>query len=147
MVTVNLQIDVTAGQGALNTVKRKIPRASSKGIAVASTFIQNAIKDRTRQGRNVKGGAFKPYSKSYRKVRAKRGSSLTPNLFFEGDMLSNMSFKKLSSTKGQVFFPSTKQNLKAFFNDQTRPFFSVNRQEEDKAVDIFRKTFERELRI
>ena len=62
-------------------------------------------------------------------------------------MLSNMSFKKLSSTKGQVFFPSTKQNLKAFFNDQTRPFFSVNRQEEDKAVDIFRKTFERELRI
>ena len=29
-------------------------------------------------------------------------------------MLSNMSFKKLSSTKGQVFFPNTKQNLKSF---------------------------------
>ena len=147
MVTVNLEVNVTAVKGALDKIKRKVPSASSKGIAVASTFIQNAIKDRTRIGKSVRGGGFKPYSKSYRKVRAKRGSTLTPNLFFEGDMLSNMSFKKLSSTKGQVFFPSTKQNLKAFFNDQTRPFFSVNRQEEDKAVDIFRKTFERELRI
>ena len=49
MVTVNLQIDVTAVQGALNTVKRKIPRASSKGIAQASVFVALAIKDRTRR--------------------------------------------------------------------------------------------------
>ena len=58
-----------------------------------------------------------------------------------------MSFKKLSSTKGQVFFPNRTQNIKAFFNDQSRPFFSVNKQEEDRAVEEFRKTFERELRI
>ena len=147
MVTVNLEVNVTAVKGALDKIKRKVPSASSKGIAVASTFIQNAIKDRTRQGRNVKGGAFKPYSKSYRKVRAKRGSSLTPNLFFSGQMLGNMTFRKLSSTKGQVFFPNRTQNIKAFFNDVDRPFFSVNRIEEDKAVEIFRKTFERELRI
>ena len=147
MVTVNLEINVTAVKGALDKIKRKIPSASAKGIAVASTFIQNAIKDRTRQGKSVNGGGFKRYSKSYAKVRAKRGASLTPNLFFTGQMLGNMSFKKLSSTKGQVFFPNRTQNIKAFFNDQSRPFFSVNRQEEDKAVDIFRKTFERELRI
>ena len=147
MVTVNLEVNVTAVKGALDKIKRKIPSASSKGIAVASTFIQNAIKDRTRLGKSVKGGGFKPYSKEYKKVRAKGGHQLTPNLFFEGDMLSNMSFKKLSSTKGQVFFPNTKQNLKAFFNDQTRPFFSVNKKEENEAVNIFRKTFERELRI
>ena len=147
MVTVSLQIDVSVVKGALDQIKRKIPSASSKGIAVASTFIQNAIKDRTRKGRSVKGGGFKPYSKSYKKVRAKRGATLTPNLFFSGQMLGNMSFKKLSSTKGQVFFPNRTQNIKAFFNDQTRPFFSVNKKEEDRAVEIFRKTFERELRI
>jgi len=147
VVTVNLEINVTAVKGALDKIKRKIPSASAKGIAVASTFIQNAIKDRTRQGKSVNGGGFKRYSKSYAKVRAKRGASLTPNLFFTGQMLGNMSFKKLSSTKGQVFFPNRTQNIKTFFNDQSRPFFSVNRQEEDKAVDIFRKTFERELRI
>ncbi len=147
MVTVNMQIEVSAVKGALDQIKRKIPSASAKGIAVASTFIQNAIKDRTRKGRSVKGGAFKPYSKSYREVRAKRGSSLTPNLFFSGQMLGNMTFKKLSSTKGQVFFPNRTQNIKAFFNDEGRPFFSVNRAEEDKAVEVFKKTFERELRI
>ena len=136
MVTVNLEINVTAVKGALDKIKRKVPSASAKGIARASVFIQNAIKDRTRQGKSVNA-----------RKRAKRGATLTPNLFFTGQMLGNMSFKKLSSTKGQVFFPNRTQNIKAFFNDQSRPFFSVNRQEEDKAVDIFRKTFERELRI
>ena len=147
MVTVNLEVNVTAVKGALNQIKRKIPRASAKGIARAATFIQNAIKDRTRQGRSVTGGAFKSYSSSYKKVRSKRGATLTPNLFFTGQMLGNMSFKSLSSTKGQVFSPNRTQNVKAFINDKTRPFFDVNRSEEDKAVDIFRKTFERELRI
>jgi len=147
MVTVNLEVNVTAVKGALDKIKRKVPSATAKGIAVASTFIQNAIKDRTRQGKSVNGGAFKRYSKSYAKQRAKRGASTTPNLFFSGQMLGNMSFKKLSSTKGQVFFPNRTQNIKAFFNDKTRPFFSVNRSEEDKAIKIFRKTFERELRI
>ena len=147
MVTVNLQVNVTAVKGALDKIKRKVPSASAKGIARAGIFIENAIKDRTRQGKSVNGGGFKRYSKSYAKVRAKRGASLTPNLFFTGQMLGNMSFKKLSSTKGQVFFPNRTQNIKAFFNDQSRPFFSVNRSEEAKAVEIFRKTFERELRL
>jgi len=142
-----MRIEVSAVKGALDKVKRKIPSASAKGIARAGIFIENAIKDRTRQGTSVNGGGFKKYSKGYAKVRAKRGATLTPNLFFTGQMLGNMSFKKLSSTKGQVFFPRRTENIKAFFNDQSRPFFSVNRQEEDKAVDIFRKTFERELRI
>lgn len=147
MVTVNMQIEVSAVKGALDKIKRKIPSASAKGIARAGIFIENAIKDRTRQGKSVNGGGFKRYSKGYAKVRAKRGASLTPNLFFTGQMLGNMSFKKLSSTKGQVFFPNRTQNIKAFFNDQSRPFFSVNRSEEAKAVEIFRKTFERELRL
>ena len=147
MVTVNMRIEVSAVKGALDQIKRKIPSASAKGIARAGIFIENAIKDRTRQGKSVNGGGFKRYSKGYAKVRAKRGASLTPNLFFTGQMLGNMSFKKLSSTKGQVFFPNRTQNIKAFFNDQSRPFFSVNRSEEAKAVEIFRKTFERELRL
>jgi len=142
-----MRIEVSAVKGALDKVKRKIPSASAKGIARAGIFIENAIKDRTRQGTSVNGGGFKKYSKGYAKVRAKRGATLTPNLFFTGQMLGNMTFKKLSSTKGQVFFPRRTENIKAFFNDQSRPFFSVNKQEEDRAVDIFRKTFERELRI
>lgn len=147
MVTVNMQIEVSAVKGALDQIKRKIPSASRKAMALTATFIQNVIKDRTRQGRSVKGGAFKKYSKGYAKVRAKRGATLTPNLFFTGQMLGNMSFKRLSNTKGQIFFPNRTQNIKAFFNDQSRPFFDVNDKEEDKAVEVYRKSFEKELRI
>jgi len=147
MVTLNLQVNVTSVKGALDQIKRKIPSASRKAMALTATFIQNVIKDRTRQGRSVKGGAFKRYSRGYAKVRAKRGATLTPNLFFTGQMLGNMSFKKLSQTKGQIFFPNRQANIKAFFNDQSRPFFDVNNNEEDRAGEVFRKSFEKELRI
>tara|TARA_B100002019_G_C21263417_1_gene598015 strand:- start:2074 stop:2517 length:444 start_codon:yes stop_codon:yes gene_type:complete len=147
MVAVNINVNVTAAKGSLNRLQRRIPTATIKGIAVASTFIQNAIKDRTRKGISVSGSPFKKYSKAYAKKRAARGSTLTPNLFFTGQMLGNMSFKVLSKTKGQVFFPNRTQNLKAFFNDKTRPFFDVNNKEEARAVKEFKKAFERELRI
>ena len=147
MVAININVDLSIVKGSLDQIKRKIPSATQKGIAVASTFIQNAIKDRTRKGISVKGSSFKKYSKAYAKKRAARGSTLTPNLFFTGQMLGNMSFKALSKTKGQVFFPNRTQNLKAFFNDQTRPFFDVNDKEEARAVKEFQKVFERELRI
>ena len=70
MVTVNMQIEVTAVKGALNQIKRKVPSASAKGIARAGAFIQNAIKDRTRKGKSVSGGGFKRYSKAYERKRA-----------------------------------------------------------------------------
>ena len=147
MVTVNINIDVVAAKGSLDQIKAKTPRARAKGIAVASTFIQNAIKDRTRKGISVKGSKFKEYSKAYKKVRAKRNATLTPNLFFTGQMLGNMSFRALSSTKGQVFFPNTNANKKAFFNDKIRPFFDVNNKEHARAVKEFEKAFYKELRI
>lgn len=147
MVDVTINIEVSAVKGALNQIQRKIPFASKRGMAKASTFIQNAIKKRTEKGQSVNGGAFKPYSRQYRKVRAKRGASTTPNLFFSGQMLGNMTFKVLGRNRSKVFFPNTTQNTKAFFNDKTRPFFDVNNKEEDRAIEVFRKTFERELRI
>ena len=150
-----MQIEVSAVKGALDQIKRRIPSATSRGMAKAGAFIQEAIKNRTRKGQDFKGRSFRPYSNRYAKKRAKQGRTQTPNLFFSGQMLGNMTFKKLSQTKGQIFFPNRRQNLKAFYNDSfgvgkaniRREFFSVSAKEETKAVDIFRKTFERELRI
>tara|TARA_R100001594_G_scaffold20959_1_gene40497 strand:+ start:63 stop:530 length:468 start_codon:yes stop_codon:yes gene_type:complete len=155
VVTLNLNIEVSAVKGALGSLKRKIPNATAKGIAKASMFLQNAIKDRTRKGTDFKGKKFRPYSPKYAKQRAKEGRTQTPNLFRSGQMLGNMTFKRLSKTKGQIFFPNRRQNLKAFFNDTQgvgsakikREFFSVGQKEEAKAVDIFAKTFEKEIRI
>ena len=155
MVTLNVNIEVSAVKNALNQIKRRIPKATSRGIAKAGAFIQNAIKDRTRKGIDFKGKKFRPYSSSYAKQRAKEGRTTTPNLLRSAQMMSNMTFKKLSQTKGQIFFPNRQQNIKAFFNDSMgvgasnikREFFSVGQKEEDKAVKIFTQTFEKELRI
>jgi len=147
VVTVNLEINVTAVKGALDKIQRAVPSATNRAMSKTATFIQTVIKDRSSQGKSVNGGGFKSYSKGYARVRSKRGASTTPNLFFSGQMFGNMTFKKLNKTKAQIFFPNRTQNLKAFFNDQTRPFFSVNAKEETRAVAEFIKTFEREIRV
>jgi len=147
VVAVNINVEVTAAKGALNQIKAKIPNASRKALNKTGMFLQNAIKNRTAKGRDFKGRAFKPYSKAYAEKRKRRNATLKPNLFFKGLMLGNMSFKTFSKTKGQIFFPNTNANKKAFFNDKTRPFFSVNKKEEDKAVKIFTESLMRDLKI
>jgi len=155
VVTLNVNIEISAVKGALDKIKRKMPSATARGIAKASMFIQNAIKNRTSKGVDFKGRSFRPYSPSYAKKRAKEGRTQTPNLFSSGQMLGNMTFKKLTQTKGQIFFPNRRQNLKAFYNDSfgvgksniKREFFSVNAKEEAKAVKIFTQTLEKELRL
>ncbi len=155
MVQLNINVEVTAAKGALDQLKLKIPSSTRKALAKSGMFIQNAIKDRTRKGRDYKGRAFRPYSPKYAKQRAKEGRTTTPNLFRSGQMLGNMTFKTLSKNKGQIFFPNRQQNLKAFYNDTQgvgkeqikREFFSVGEKEEDKATDIFVKTLIRDLRL
>ena len=155
MVAVNINVEVTAAQGALSQLKLKIPSASRKALSKTAMFLQNAIKDRTRKGRDFKGRAFRPYSPKYAKQRAKEGRTTTPNLFRSGQMLGNMTFKTFSKNKGQIFFPNRQQNLKAFYNDTQgvgsakikREFFSVGKKEEEKAVKIFTDTLMRDLRL
>ena len=155
MVAVNINVEVTAAQGALSQLKTKIPNATRKALNKTGMFLQNAIKDRTRKGRDFKRRSFRPYSPKYAKQRAKEGRSTTPNLFRSGQMLGNMTFKTFSKNKGQIFFPNRQQNLKAFFNDTQgvgkaqikREFFSVGKKEEERAVKIFTKTFEQEIKI
>ena len=155
MVQLNINVEVSAVKGALDQLKFKIPNSTRKALAKSGMFIQNAIKDRTRKGRDYKGRSFRPYSPKYAKRRAKEGRTTTPNLFRSGQMLGNMTFKTLTKNKGQIFFPNRQQNIKAFYNDTLgvgkaqvkRQFFSVSKKEEDKATDIFVDALMRDLRL
>ena len=155
MVAVNINVEVSAAKGALDQLKLKIPNSTRKALNKTGMFLQNAIKDRTRKGRDFRGRSFRPYSAKYAKQRAKEGRTTTPNLFRSGQMLGNMTFKTLSKTKGQIFFPNRQQNIKAFYNDTEgvgkdkikRRFFSVSSKEEDKAYKIFTDTLMRDLRL
>ena len=155
MVQVKLNVEVTAAKGALDQLKSRIPSATGKALSRTGVFLENAIKDRTRKGRDFRGRAFRPYSPKYAKQRAKEGRTTTPNLFRAGLMLGNMRFKRLSNKEGIIRFPARRQNLKAFYNDTLgvgkaqikREFFSVGKKEEDKAVKIFTDTIMRDLRL
>jgi hypothetical protein len=151
VVAVNINVEVSAAKGALDQLKLKIPRSSKKALSKTAMFLQNAIKDRTRKGRDFRGRAFRPYSPKYAKRRAKEGRTTTPNLFRSGQMLGNMTARTFSPTKAEIFL----QNIKAFYNDThgvgkakiKREFFSVGKKEEDKAVKIFTDTIMRDLRL
>jgi hypothetical protein len=155
VVAVNINVEVSAAKGALDQLKLKIPRSSRKALSKTAMFLQNAIKDRTRKGRDFRGRAFRPYSPKYAKRRAKEGRTTTPNLFRSGQMLGNMTARTFSPTKAEIFFRSNLQNIKAFYNDThgvgkakiKREFFSVGKKEEDKAVKIFTDTIMRDLRL
>ena len=155
MVQVKLNVEVTAAKGALNQLKSRIPSATGKALSRTAVFLENAIKDRTRKGRDFRGRAFRPYSPKYAKQRAKEGRTTTPNLFRSGQMLGNMTARTFSPTKAEIFFRSNLQNIKAFYNDThgvgkakvKREFFSVGKKEEEKAVKIFTDTLMRDLRL
>ena len=55
MVAVNINVEVSAAKGALDQLRIKIPNASRKALNKTAMFLQNAIKDRTRKGRDFKG--------------------------------------------------------------------------------------------
>ena len=86
MVAVNINVEVSAAKGALDQLKLKIPRSSRKALSKTAMFLQNAIKDRTRKGRDFRGRAFRPYSPKYAKRRAKEGRTTTPKLIRSGQM-------------------------------------------------------------
>ena len=136
MVAVNINVEVTAAKGALDQLKTKIPNSTRKALNKTGMFLQNAIKDRTRKGRDFKGRAFRPYSPKYAKQRAKEGRTTTPNLFRSGQMLGNMKFKTFSKNTIGV----GKAQIK-------REFFSVGKKEEERAVKIFTDTLMRDLRL
>ncbi len=94
-----------------------------------ATNAKAIIVTRTLKGESVNGGAFKEYSPEYKNQRAKKGRSLTPNLSWSGRMLSSITHKILSKTKVMLTFSRGEEGKKAYFNDQTRPFFSLNQQE------------------
>jgi len=155
VVEVAINVNLTATKGSLNKLKFKVPKAQKRALSLTAQWIQTAIKTRTAKGRDWKGGSFKSYSSGYKKKRLKKNRTLTPNLFYEGLMLGNMTNKQVSANKFKVFFPNQTQNRKAAYHDffgagkgkVIRPFFSVSNKEEMKAVNIFKKAFEKDLRI
>ena len=129
----------------LERTKQKIPNQIQMGLARASQFGIMRITDKTQQGQLPDGGRLRPYKKSTKKTRSKRGRQVGfVDLTDSGRMFRSLT-SKITKSKGSLFFRRNEENKKAFFHDtgtrfmEARPFFAIGRRDEDKIRDIFNK--------
>ena len=129
----------------LERTKQKIPNQIQMGLARASQFGIMRIIDKTQQGQLPDGGRLRPYKKSTKKYRSKRGRQVGfVDLTDSGRMFRSLT-SKITKSKGTLFFRRQEENKKAFFHEtgtkfmDARPFFAIGRRDEDKIRDIFFK--------
>ena len=129
----------------LERTKQKIPNQIQMALAKASQFGIMRITDKTQQGQLPDGGRLRPYKKSTRKSRLRKGRQVGHvDLTDTGRMFRTLT-TKITKSKGTLFFRRQEENKKAFFHEtgtrfmQPRPFFAIGRRDEDKIRDIFFK--------
>ena len=129
----------------IKKLEKKIPNQIQMALAKASQFGIMRITDKTQQGQLPDGGRLRPYKKSTKKSRLKRGRQVGKvDLTDTGRMFRSLT-SKITKSKGTLFFRRQEENKKAFFHDtgtrfmEARPFFAIGRRDEDKIRDIFFK--------
>ena len=127
----------------IKKLEKKIPNQIQMGLARASAFGIKQITDKTQKGQLPDGGRLRPYKKSTKKTRSKRGRQVGfVDLTDSGRMFRSLT-SKITKSKGSLFFRRNEENKKAFFHDtgtrfmEARPFFAIGRRDEDKIRDIF----------
>ena len=106
----------------------KLQQRKVKKLRLLASEIIVGIINRTQSGKDVKNNQFKKYSKGYEKTKAKRFGSAKPNLTVTSLMLNAISSKDIPRGV-RLFFLSAAENNKALFNEKTRKFFGVDKQQ------------------
>ena len=127
----------------LERTKQKIPNQIQMALAKASQFGIMRITDKTQQGQLPDGGRLRPYKKSTKKSRLRKGRQVGHvDLTDTGRMFRSLT-SKITKSKGTLFFRRQEENKKAFFHEtgtrfmQPRPFFAIGRRDEDKIRKLF----------
>ena len=82
---------------------REQPQIVKTALGRTAEFLMFIIKQRTKKGKDFQGNSFVRYTSEYAKIRKDKGLPTTPDLFFKGNMLSNMT-QKSSPTKAEISF-------------------------------------------
>lgn len=101
------------------------------------------IAERTAKGVDVNGAPFKPYTATYAAFRSRQGRTVTPNLMFTGRMLASMKVTA-DSRKGVLFFSRSEEARKAAFNNRTRRFFDLSKNELKRIQNVYFRRLTRE---
>lgn len=107
---------------------RTMPVEADRALTKAAINLTNSIKRRVAGGRGLGGSIFAPYDPKYAKLRTKRGRTTSPvDLNFSGKMLGSMNGSLARRGVAKVAFSSVAQSRKAYFTDQRRPWFGMDR--------------------
>lgn len=128
----SIEIDVSKLFGG----KRGISDDIKEDVAYA---VIDAIVERTRSGKSVKGNSFKKLSKAYAGIK---GTSKV-NLTLDGDMLDELDIVSIKGNKVKIGWDDTVQSNKAFNHDTgdtlpKREFFGATEAELKAIVKEFK---------
>jgi hypothetical protein len=112
------------------------PQKVKTALGRTAEFLMFLIKQRTARGKDYQGNNFVKYSDSYLEFRKLKQLPTTPDLFFKGNMMSNMT-QKTTPTKSQIYFSAVRENIKALNNQKTRKFFAIG----DKETSLIKNKF------
>ena len=101
---------------------------------------------RTRDGETIDGGAFKPYSPAYAKRKRKMVADYPSWLRVSGKMLNSMVVRLIRANTGEVLFGNARSRELMGYNDRTRPFFGVNKAEENTLVKYYSRLMLQEVK-
>jgi len=148
----SIEFDAKKLDRRLDKLLREMPAAVDKALIQTSQFGTNLILDRTERGVGYEG-KFKPYTPEYVKrkgqgwsstnrTRGFGGAPTSPvNLMLRGEMLGEMTSKKVKTGVARIYFTRSTEAKKAAFNNKTRPFFGFNVSEQNKLRNFFANRF------
>lgn len=150
-MTVTVKIDDTAFKAYVRRTLKAMPQEIDRALSITSQQGINVILDRTEKGKQIGGGAFKPYSPEYARskssgwprTKTRRAFSGDPsgdvNLMVSGNMLSSISQRRVKKGVREIYFTRATAARKAFFNNKSRPFFGFSQKEVNRLSNVFKK--------
>lgn len=126
---------------------RKIFPIEVKAGRRAMLILEENIKDRTLEGKDVNGAPFKPYSEEYAQFRRESGhSDSLVNLFFFGRMFAAMTHKvtkeSMKLTFGDIESERKAEALQSGVSLPERIFFDANEKDLDEIMRELIKPFD-----
>ena len=122
------------------------PNVVKTALGRTAEFLMFIIKQRTARGKDFQGNNFVKYTPEYAKIRKAKGLPTTPDLFFKGNMLSNMT-QKSSPTKAEISFSAVRENIKALGNQKKCKFFAIGQREQQPIMNVFMKEYNKLSKI
>ena len=91
--------------------------------------INSIIQERTQdQGKGSNGGKMPLYSRSYARLRKRKGRGTRRDLTYTGKMWTSLTVTRISKKKVKLHFAGADENNKARYNDERTPFFSLGKK-------------------